>query len=184
MSGMYLSLRELAERSREHPVRRSWMPLEYRTSWWVPVQGPMDGRLYLAVFFYAVTTRPGEPARFGRPQYHGTLDPVNGQFVEVTDCAYRDFAAHLPPDPIVGTLTAGQTPPRTAEEWDRLRDELYAAYDALLPVAFCDAAELSEEQRLTAARFRSTFGALVEPFMLPYYEALNPAFFEWLNRVT
>jgi hypothetical protein len=180
MNGVFLSMRELAERVRQHPVRRHWIPLEYRTSWWVPVCGSDDGRLYLAGFFYPVSARPGAPSRVGRPQLHCTLDPTSGQFVEVTDCSYHDFAPHLPPDPVVGELSTAPS----AEEWDRKRTELQEAYDQLLPVAFRDPGVLSETQREVVSRFRSAFEGVVEPFLRPYYEALSPRFFEWLQQVT
>jgi hypothetical protein len=184
MNGVFLPMSELAERVRQHPVRQSWIPLEYRTSWWVPVYRPDVGRLYLAAFFYPVMARPGEPSRVGRPQLHCTLDPTTGQFVEVTDCSFRDFASRLPPDPVVGVLTPEQAPAHSTEGWDRLRGELYGAYDALLPAAFRDLAELTEAQQEAVARFREVFERVVEPFLRPYYEALNPAFFAWLHRVT
>ncbi len=182
MNGVFVPMRELAERVRQHPVRRDWIPLEYRTSWWVPIFGPGNERLYLTAFFYPVVARPGEPSRVGRPQLACTLDPTTGQFVEVTDCSFRDFAFHLPPDPVVGMLTAEQAPAHSTEGWDRLRDELYTAYDALLPVAFRDSAELTAAQQEAVAHFNGVFERVVEPFLRPYYEALNPAFFEWLRR--
>ncbi|MGV3719407.1 MAG: hypothetical protein ACO1SX_00740 [Actinomycetota bacterium] len=183
MNGVFVPMRELAERVRRHPVRRDWIPLEYRTSWWVPILSPENGRLYLTAFFYPVVAGPGEPSRVGRPQLQCTLDPTVGQFVEVVDCSLRDFAAHLPPDPVVGTLTPELAPAQTAEGWDRLRSELYEAYDPLLPVAFRDPADLSKAQQEAVVRFRQVFERVVEPFLRPYYEALNPAFFEWLRRV-
>jgi len=176
-------MRELTERVHEHPLRRAWIPMEWRTSWWIPVASPETGRLYLACFFYPVEQLRGQPARVGRPQLHATIDPVAGEFVEVTDCRFRDFASHLPPDPVLGTLPLPGAPVLSAEQWSQVQQELYEAYDRLLPLAFRGTDQLTEEQRGAAAYFRKRLEAVMEPFLRSYFEALNPAFFEWLRQV-
>lgn len=183
MQSVFLPMRELAERVREHPVRRYWVPLEYRTSWWLPVTGP-DGGLYLSAFFYPVAARPEAPVHVGRPQMFWTVDPRSGEVLEVAVCRYRDFAPHLSPDPVTGAPGSERFPVRTAEEWDRLRGELYDAYDPLLPLVFRKREGLTEAQCDAVLQFRRSFDALVEPFTRPYYEALSPAFFQWLAQLS
>jgi hypothetical protein len=182
MAAPFMSTKELTARWREHPVRRLIVPWECRPSWWVPVVRESDGKLYLTAFFYAVSGRPDEPKLVSRPRYHFTVDPQNGRIVELTDCAFHDFAASVSSDDDVGALTAADLPAQSIESLERKRDEMCEAYDRLLGMAFKPANQLTAQERETTQQFRRTLESMVEPCLRDFYRALNPAFFEWLNE--
>ncbi len=182
MATPFMSMKELSDKLREHPIRRLLIPWECRPSWWVPVARESDGKLALTAFFYAVSGRPGEPKQVSRPRYHFTVDPQNGHVVQLTDCAFYDFAASVSGDDFVGSLTAADLPAQTIEGLERKRDEMCEAYDRLLTVVFKPAGQLTTLEREAVQQFRRTFEGMIEPCLRPFYRALNPAFDDWLNE--
>ena len=181
MSNRYVPSAELARQVAAHPARQALVPLECNLSWWVPIVRPSDGRLFLTAFFYTLVGLRGEPKRVTRPVFTVAVDAANGQLVELTNCAYRDFAAAVSDQAYVGVIEPGAGPAGTLDELAQRRAAVYAELDAVFPVAFTAPAELSPEQRAAAQRLQQSLVAMVEPFLQPFYRAMNPAFFEWLD---
>jgi hypothetical protein len=174
---------QLARAVQQHPVRRAYIPVEMELSWWVPVIRESDGKLYLGAFFYATVIRHGAPKQVRRPRFQIVVDPEDGRLVALTDCDYQDFAAVVPTGDVVGELRLEDLPARTIPELEQLRDELSQAYDRILGLAFKPTEQLTPTECETVAQFKKRFEHAVEPFMMPFYHALNPAFFEWLSGV-
>lgn len=181
-----LPMQEIDRLLRESAVRREVVPMECRSGWLMPVKvrqgaGQSD-RLYLKGFFYPAIGLAGQPKKVGRPRYQFTLDPSNGQIVSLNDCRVQDFAPQFADEEEIGKLTPDMLPAQTVPELEQFRAEMLSAYDDLLPFVFESPLKLTAAQSDAALRFRSLLKRAIEPFLMKYYRALSPQFFEWLEQ--
>ena len=179
----YRPTQELFETLERQPARQSLIPMECRASWWIPVQTSPESALALQAFYYPVRGGWNEPKQVGRPLFLVTIDPTNGRLLSITDLRFQDFAPDVPAEEIVGELTKDKLPAQTIPELEILNEQMSAAYDRMLPLTFRSAAQLTQTERKTIKRFRDRFEIMAEPFLIPFYRALNPRFFEWLKEI-
>jgi hypothetical protein len=181
-----LPMEEIDRILRTSAVRQEMVPMECRASWLVPVlvSGPHQQvhRLYLTGFLYPVMGLPNEPKRVLRPRFHWTIDPATGRIAEIVDCAYRDFASSIQSSEEVGVLTPDLLPATTIPELEHFRTDVLKAYDRALPFVFTSPTELALDAREAVAQLNQRLHRAIEPFLAPFYGALNPAFFKWLDQ--
>lgn len=67
-------------------------------------------------------------------------------------------------------------------DWDSLNFEFFALYEDVLDRYPGD--DLNELEKKRILRFHDLFSFLAPPGLLPFYEKLNPDFFNWLKAVT
>lgn len=182
-----LPMAEIDRILRVSAVRQELVPIECRASWLVPVSpgAPIepDGRLYLAGFLYPVVGLGDQPKRALRPRFRWTIDPMTGRIVEFTDASFRDFASEIHTENEVGVLTPDLLPAQTVPELEQFRSDVLKAYDRALPYVFISPTELNSEAREAVGHLKQLLERAIEPFLTPFYRALNPTFFEWLDLI-
>jgi len=181
-----LPMEEIDRLLRVSAVRQELAPMECRSSWLVPIrayaQNQGSGPLYLTGFLYPVSGLMGQLKRVMRPRFQWTIDSATGRIVEVVDCSFRDFAAHIQTGDEIGILTPELLPAPTVSELEKFRADTLNAYDSALPVVFTSPSELSNKTRQAVVQLKQLLRRGIEPFLLPFYHALNPAFFAWLDQ--
>jgi hypothetical protein len=179
-----LPVREIDRRMREHPLRLHFFTLEQRFSLWTPLRRSGDNRTYLTAFVYSATALAGEgaPTQLKRPSAQIVIDPADAAFVAVVLTRYHDFAGHISTGDVVGVLRRDDVPANSIEELETRRDKLRDSYDAILPLAWTQPAQLSAEQINQLRLFQRRFDLMMEPCLQPFYKALNPDFFAWLQQ--
>jgi len=103
------------------------------------------------------------------------VDYATGQIVD-----HQELPTSTPP------RTLGRYPHAAAakipgSDWHRVWDELFGLYPEIITVF---AGQAAPGQCDKVARFAELFELTVPPFMKSTYQALNPAFFEWLKRAS
>jgi len=179
----YQPIKELFRKVQDHPARHAIVPLECRLSWPVPMPRTSEGKLYLTAFFYAAPAVAGQPRELRRPLFQVAIDPEDGSLAAIVRCSLQDFAAAVVSGPVVGLLQPQGLAAPTIPDLRRLHEEFFATYDQALPLAFQDPAKLTPEALDVVSRFRNILERLIEPPLRPFYHALSPAFFAWLERV-
>jgi hypothetical protein len=182
MATPYLPMTELTQRISKHPLRQVCITLESRISYWIPFRRNRDGKLYLKAFVYAAPAVYNRPQRIYRPYLQLICDPTDGALVAMIDCRYDDFAADIHTERIVCEIQPGDAPAATIEEVEELQARLDAGYDYLLPIAFMPVERLTQQDRESLAQFKSLFARLAVACLSDFYRALNPEFFNWLDR--
>lgn len=97
------------------------------------------------------------------------------------------FGLPVPPEkkvgrfysPIVGRYDDPRRPPEPFRA--SVRERIYDVLDVLLPF-FADDVAFSPEAAKAAAEFRDLFPHVCEPGLLPYYMAVAPDFFAWVDK--
>ncbi len=69
----------------------------------------------------------------------------------------------------------------SAIEYGEIVKKVNSYYDMICEFAY--KAEVAEENKEKIREYKSLFYASVPEALLPYYEALSPEFFEWLNSI-
>jgi len=67
-----------------------------------------------------------------------------------------------------------------SDQWEAIWDELFALY----PIVIAAFAARFSPTDPRISRFVELFHLATPPFMMPSYQVLNPAFFEWLDQVS
>ena len=151
------------------------LPLESGFSLPVPVRA-QDSKYELACFFYAVHrgSLPGNGT--ARPPIARLLAVYpTGMVLQFTHVGAGPLFEGLPESGSLGPLTTGGTNPT---ERMKQRKALFDLYPGIIH------SFLEPEMAQVASNcetFRKLFFTLAEPGLLPYYQALNPNFFAWLD---
>lgn len=152
-----------------HPVRHSDVPLEYFLSFPIPtMRWPRPG---YAGFAAAASRRPGRPLRLATPDRWWLLAPDRRLLLAFCRTDIVPFA-DLDIEMVSATTTRG-----SAEE----TDQDVTVYTELMG----DAAPLFLAGERADPELRSdlaeAFTAVVPPEIVPWYRALTPDFFTWLE---
>lgn len=143
----------------------------------VPAQ--LNGRFAELAFVY--TLAPSRRRSIPRPFAWFAVDSLTGALLFYRHCAYEDFVPtkEFPPESRIDLPPAdGQT---VADALAK-REEWKTLYEKVRDFAFTPVPELSEEQRKTARDYRAVFAEEAVPGLIPYYKALSPSFFRWLDE--
>lgn len=149
---------------------RGWAVLETGIS--RPVPELRSGRVLLWYLLYRSQVRPPYQMIY-EPFARIAVDYATGQLLE-----HQDLATSNPPK------TLGRYPHAAAanipsDRWQAVWDELFGLYPDVIAAY---AGQPAAGQREKVARFSELWELTVPPFMRTFYRALNPSFFEWLER--
>lgn len=127
---------------------------------------------------FAIENRPDQDGCVTRPSTWLTVDSATGKLLFFSDCAVHDFVdpALYPPDSRV--LITGDTFRRAPEAGT----ELLKAYEDVRSFAF--SAPCNDKQRHSARDLAGLFMHAFPPDLIPYYHALSPDFFQWLEKMS
>jgi hypothetical protein len=112
------------------------------------------------------------------PHARVSIEYPSGRLVEYTDLGFSvGKGSGLDQDPLGETPSTGLGFVRFVAK----QSALFSALDAVIPLL--GRGGLSVSEQASARELRDLYGTLVEPGLLPYYRALEPDFFDWLDRV-
>jgi len=149
------------------------LPLETSLSFPVPVVE--NGKLYLAAFYYGVLRPSGMGSSIAMPPKVRLLATYpEGRILrlerDTTEKLFPGIADMHAPEPSKGGMII-------SGDRNRLRKALFDAYIDILELF-----RNGNDDAIKQAEFRKIFALIVSARLLPYYHALNHAFFEWLER--
>jgi hypothetical protein len=149
------------------------LPLE--TAFSLPIPVLQDNDLSLAAFYFGVKRGSG-------PGKGTALPPLarlrasfpEGRLLVFLHRKSQELFPGLPVSGELGSLTQAKTSP---EERMKMRKALFAAYDKIMELYSQNSGTSAERKE-----FEKAFVEVAEPALLLYYRALNPHFFEWLEK--
>jgi hypothetical protein len=158
------------------PVEQWWLKFRQQTNRQVPIETALslpipimkNNELLLSVFYYGVEKVSGPGTSLAKPpvaRMMGTY-PVP-HIVQFVTNKVEELFPGLPTGGTIGPLIEGV----------RNRQELFSLYTPIL--ALFSLKEVTTDRR---EDFIAAFQRQAEPGLLPYYQALNPNFFQWLNK--
>jgi hypothetical protein len=171
-----MEMRELYRLGRQ--TASGTVPDEWRQSLPVPVR--RDG-LSVVFFFVPQRARPGQPNLLGAPDYRSRLRAGDGRLLSLDSVGHDPVPGEATPNDVIGEF--GLPPGVTAAEFMERQQELFAAYDVLLPFFADGETTLGANGRDWARHFLQLFELLSEPPLRPYYTQYGGEFFAWVARV-
>lgn len=165
-----MDIRKLGTQTLETCRSRGWAGIETGIS--RPVPEVVAGQMRLWYLLYRSQVRPPSQMLY-EPTAAVAVDYASGQIVE-----RRELPAATPPK-VLGRYPHAAAAAIPRERWQATWDELFGLYPDVI-AAF--AGRPAAGQREQVARFAELWKLTAPPFMQAHYEALNPAFFEWLRR--
>lgn len=136
-------------------------------SW--PVPTLIDGKLRYRAFFYGFS-KPGPGADPRAPEGEALIAPEG----KVVEC--RSLGEKRAP-----ILKRGPESSMTVDEMLARHARLYAAIESA-GALYASKLPLEPERRAALGALKKEFAALSEPAHAPYYRALNPDFWAWLDK--
>lgn len=164
-----MNIREIGQQVLNYCREQGWARLETGIS--RPVPRIEEGETQIWYLLYRSQVRLPHQVLYAPFAHVGASYP-SGQVVTYRPLPDADLSQPLgryPHD------AAKAVPP---DQWEAVWDELFGLYPAVI-AAFVSGM-LSASQQV--ARFAYLFRLTTPPFMLEHYRALNPAFFDWLER--
>lgn len=108
------------------------------------------------------------------------FDPDSGAVLYYKHCSYDDFVCtdKYPP---TTTISGEYISERNVDQQELFEKQLFNNYMNLREFVFKE--KISEEQREIVRDFRKIWNITVLNDLKPYYEALSPEFFSWLDEM-
>lgn len=165
-----LDIRSIWISVRNHPLLDREIPLEAVLSYPIPVERKSE----LLLRFFVYSTGPSEGQRLINAPFARLTTTEAGGIIEYVNRRWDDPFPGLPWEGTLG-LSAARVP---AEAIRDRRKTLFAHYPQVVDVY---PEKPSDEQRRVIEAFRRAFFDLTAGGLIPYYQALNPAFLAWLG---
>lgn len=175
-----MPIETLVKLVRANLTRSKKIARELKQSFPIPVV--YRGRNLIAFMYFYRGSLPPSPPQISSPRYLAIIDPETGDIVKVNRVEPKDFHIDLPPDQPLGQQRL--LPQMTMDEYMMNKKRLYELYDYILHWYTQQKLEFIDEERRIVKEFVLLFRRLAEKPLLPFYESLNMAFFEWLRRVS
>ncbi len=156
---------------------RNNIPTELARSY--PVLIERDGKYLIAFMFYYKKGTPPDPPKVSSPRYLMIVEPVMGELIEFKRVKPSDFGFDWPESKPLGIHKLKAE--ITMDKFLKMQDELYSLYDSVFAIYVKRHEVRTDEKKNIIFRFQELFNDLVEKPLIPYYRALNPSFFEWLE---
>lgn len=150
---------------------RGWATLETGIS--CPVPEVVEGKVRLWYLLYRSQVRPPYQTLY-EPLARVAVDYTTGQILE-----YQELPTSTPPK-VLGRYPHAAAAGVPSDRWQAVWDELFGLYPDVI-AAF--AGHPAVGQRAKVARFAELFEVTAPPYFKASYRALNPTFFDWLERV-
>jgi len=165
-----MDIQQLGRQTLDTCRKNDWAALETGIS--RPVPEVKVGQVRLWYLLYRSQVRPPHQMLY-EPFARLAVDYATGQIVE-----RQELPTSTPPQ-VLGRYphaAAAKLPP---DQWQAVWDELFRLYPEVID-AF--AGRAAPGQRGKVVRFAELFDLTVPPYLRSAYRALNPAFFDWLER--
>ena len=177
MEKQITSIAQLVQAVESNPVRCEKMPIELAQSYPVPVH---SGNVIMMAFMYFFKRgMPPAPPELSPPRFLVLANPLTGEILEIKQVKPIDFGINWPEEKSVGVYDL--PPEKTLELFLQKQKQLFTLYDKILPLYENSGKAIDSEGKKTLAEFYELFNELVEKPLLPYYKALNPDFFPWIE---
>ena len=170
-------MEELVQTANSNPVRYQSIPRETAQSYPVPVQS--EKGISVAFMYYMKKVAPPADPILSSPRFLMLVNPSDGEILQIKRVKPSNFGIDWPEEKPVGIYKLA--PEITVEIFFKKRKQLFALYDKILPLYENSNTAINSEERKTLAEFYELFNELVEKPLLPYYKALNPDFFPWIE---
>ncbi len=175
MGENWMSMKELIQKV---DSCRKRIPDELVRSYPVLVEG--NGKYLVAFMYFYKRGVPPDAPKVSSPRYLMLVNPTSGDIVEFKRVKPEDFGYEWPESKPLGVHDFDTA--MTVDEFLEMQEELYNLYDTVFAL-YRDRSEVSlTEKAKEMARFRELFNKLVEKPLIPYYKALNPDFYKWLDE--
>ncbi|MGB8646368.1 MAG: hypothetical protein WCF84_14110 [Anaerolineae bacterium] len=166
---------------RSNPIAQQLVPLEAAISFPVPlVQGNFKFLRFLLYGYKRV--QQGKPSLIRMPFAQLAVTFPDGKFAEYVDYRLAPPVTGMTAGEFIGEYPHPAIRQSSFDELERKRDELFQAYDRV--IALCPRFDLTQDEQKTVGQFRRLLSELAEPSLEPFYHALNPRFFQWLEQAT
>jgi hypothetical protein len=149
---------------------RGWAALETGIS--RPVPQVADGQVRLWFLLYRSQVQPPFQMLY-EPFARVAVDYATGDIVDHQPLPTSD------PIRVLGRYPHAAAAVLPRDQWPAVWDELFGLYPEVIG-AFAGHDKPGQQQQV--ARFAELFELTAPPYMKPYYEALNPVFFNWIEQ--
>jgi hypothetical protein len=148
----------------------------------IPVRGGRRGMVMHFLYCPRKIEDPKAGLTLWPPTFVAILDAYTGKLEEMRKLTPGEFGPRHPADQRLGHCrTPGQ-----AEE-DEFLIKLaywYQAVDTMLPLFVKRAFGLTHEEQEEARKLSQLNAEILEPPLMPYYQAIGREYFDWLSLVT
>jgi hypothetical protein len=139
--------------------------------------------------FFIYNSTPHEQVNdvtIAKPEYWIIFSPYSGKihlFSELKICNF--LGNHLETNTYITSANRveGLATNMSIKELASAQKRLYKSYDELRGFAFTDKQKLSDAQRKTMQEYIDTFKEISPTGHKPFYKAMGPEFFKWLDSV-
>lgn len=171
-----MNITTLTQTLERHPALVTLVAMEAGYS--LPIPERRGDRTYVRLFAYRRRGgAPDAPIAIHRPTARITVDAETGRLVEYVDLRWESGTTGAP---AIGTYPHAALAHLDLDAIDAMRAEVLTLTERLLFLYGRD--DLGEADRAVSRRYRHLFRLLAEPVLRPYYTALNPEFFAWLDQ--
>lgn len=157
-------------------VLKSLVNSEFTVSYFVPAV--VDGNIVDLAFVYASLANVQEKTRpFAKVMFEhktGCLLEYKNSYID----DYMDSNKH----PMTTKIDYSLPKEISAVEQGMTVRKVNAYYDAICLLAY--KTDVSDKEKEKIREYKTLFYKSVPKALLPYYEALSPEFFSWLNNIT
>lgn len=172
---------ELHTQLRKHPVCRHLISMESVLSFPVPTRR-RDATYLRFIVYRRGEAIEGKARPVYRPYARLSIEYPSGRLVEYLDLR---FSQNLPPSGTAEPIGEAPNPAMATLSFQEVvakHSALLAAIEAMIPLV--GQRHLTTDQLGIVTVFRQLFQTVIEPGLEPYYRALDPSFFDWLENIT
>jgi hypothetical protein len=176
MSERY-SIVKLIDELDEHPLRWEVITLESAMS--LPTLRLNDGKVFVEFYFYP-SGGPIDNRQIWPPYYRAISQvdrPYEVKFIPIDPQELGQILTKQP-------LGSGYLPTQSRDEYEAKLPSLYTQFDRLIDFCPKPASEINMTEKQVVTEFYSLFYSLAQVSLIPAYKALNPSFFDWLDKIT
>ncbi|MFQ5570018.1 MAG: hypothetical protein ACE5G0_10110 [Rhodothermales bacterium] len=147
----------------------------------LPLATRRGRRVQVVFLYYEESMVPGEEVLYP-PSYILVLDASTGEVVRFEACSPQTLGVEARADQ--ATVGFGLDPTMPASEFWNLTDR-FLDISAIVWAAFAeDASQYDPETLAYIEDYRRIFERIAKVPLVPYYKAVAPDFFRWLDEVT
>jgi hypothetical protein len=182
MSANYTA-KQIAGAIESHQFTMENITLESVLSWPVPVK--KGDQMFLAFFYYS-EGGPIDDRKLGPPYYHVLADTESIENIQFTPVGPEDFPLSFPSDQPLWKHENDYLSGITISEYEVMAEQLYSLVDEMVRLYLKLPSEMSEREKDAVAQFHKLFHILAPKTkaLLPYYIAMNPVFFHWVDEIS
>ncbi|MBO0859038.1 MAG: hypothetical protein J2P21_11295 [Chloracidobacterium sp.] len=182
MSETYTA-RQIVEAVKLHPFVFEQITLESTLSCPIPIK--IEDRIFLAFFFYPAGG-PINDFKIWPPYYRVLADTESIENIQFTRVEPKDFGINFPNSQPLGNLDDEYLNGVTESEYKAMVERFFGLVDDIVRLYLKPSSELSAPAKDVVKQFHRLFYILAPKtkLLLPYYRAMNPEFFDWIDEIS